>query len=265
MDITQSLNQAINSFNINVDGVQFWAPYLRNDNYTQDPSVPRGLGKSTAAEITESAKYIKSIFPDADAETVRHKLIDGSLPDPSYNYKAIECSGFVYHVMETVYQEILGKHLMDDLSVPKSHVLNGAYNLEEWKAAYALSPAEAELLPEDVPMKWVVENFKRKPVNLCRVAGLVSDYSSIKVESDDLKIGDLIHMNTAGDPIPHSAIISEISENDVSIAHSSRRDPSDIGGVSIEILPLADGLPDTTKMNTPHDFIAVRRLRSLNR
>lgn len=263
MQIDETLKAHVYEYRITVGDIEFWAPYLRNDNYTQDPRVPRGLGKSTPEEIAESARYIKELFPDADGEEIRRKLIDGSLPDKDRNYKAIECSGFVFHVMDRTYRDILAKSLVSDLSVPKSHVLNGARNLEEWRQAYDLSDEEADRLPEDVPMDWVVTHFKRQPQNLCRVAGLVSDYSSIAVGSSELRPGDLIHMGLPDDPIPHVVIVLETADDSIVIAHSGRRDPADIGGVSIETLPRSQTGIDASAMRVPHVVIGYRRLKSL--
>jgi len=238
MNLETILQNAVGAFHIKVGDISFWAPYLRNDNFTQDPSVPRGLGKSSPAEILAASEYIVALFPDVDGEAVRQKLIDGSLPEKEFNYKGVDCSGFAYYVMDQVYREFLGKNLVDDLSVPKSHVLNGAYNLDDWKAAHALSAEEAEELPEDVPMSWVVDTFQRNPVNLCRVAGLVSDYSAVAVRPDTLRVGDLLHVITPGETIPHVLIALKVENDKITVAHSGRRDPNDIGGVAIEVILL---------------------------
>lgn len=265
MQLDEVLRQAVNAFHITVDGESFWAPYLRNDNFTQDASVPRGLGKASADEIKVSAEYIKSLFPTADGEMIRQKLVDGSLPEKHYNYKGIDCSGFTYFVMDQVYKELLGTDLMDDLSVPKSHVLNGAYNLDEWKAAYTLSKDQAEELPEDVPMRWVVETFHRNPVNLCRVAGLASDYSSVKIDPLDSIVGDLVHMIAAGQDVPHIGIILERRPESVLIIHSGRENSIEIGGVETEEVALSATGIVTSNMKSPRDFLGVRRLRSLTK
>lgn len=258
------MKNAVESYHITAsNSARFWAPYLRNDNYTQDPTVPRGLGKASAEEIKQAAEYIVSVLPSADAETIRQKLVDGSLQKKDMNYKGVDCSGFVYHVMNKVYQEVLGKELMDDLSVPKDHVLNGALNLDEWKAAYELSEDEAVSLPHDVPMRWVVETFKRKPVNLCRVAGLTSDYSSHPIKVSDMRVGDLIDLIQDGSTTPHVAIVMEIQNGSAQMAHSGRRDQDDIGGVSIETVAILNDSLDTESLGVPRKFKEIRRLRSL--
>lgn len=266
MNIEEALRDAVWSYQLRTsNGAVFWAPYIRNDDFSENPNVPRGLGKSTPEEILESAERIIARFPEADGDEIRQKLIDGSLPEHEnqYNYKGIDCSGFVYHVMNKVYGDVLHRELMDDLSVPKDHVLNGAWNLEEWKSAHSLSQQEADRLPEDVPMRWVVETFRRHPQNLCRVRGLVSDYSSTKVEPTDMRVGDLIHVDNEGDPIPHVCIVYELNDTHAMLAHSTRK-AGTIGGVVIDKLPrAADGTPDTMAAEHPHRFIAVRRLKSL--
>ncbi len=266
MDIKQALHDAVWSYQLRTStGVTFWPPYIRNDITKQDPDAPRGLGKSTPEEILESAEKIVARFPEADAEEIRKKLIDGSLPEHerAYNYRGVDCSGFTYHVMNRVYNEVLHKELVDELSVPKDDVLNGARNLDEWKAAHPLSQQEADRLPQDIPMRWVVETFKRKPQNLCRVRGLVSDFSSVHVDPKDMRIGDLVHVDNEGDPVPHVCIVYDVNQNEVQLAHSTRK-TGVIGGVIIDRLPRDEnGVPDTMASEFPHRFLSVRRLKSL--
>ena len=265
MNLKQSLDKHINEFHIRLsNGLEFWAPYIRNDNHSEmGKNSPHGVGKSSPEDISGAAEYIISLFPDIDAESLRRKLIDGSLPEKNYNHKGIECSGFVYHVMDRTYRDCLNKELVDDLSVPKSHVLNGGLKFNEWKAAHQLTQEEIEEMPEDVPMRWVVDTFKRKPQNLCRVPGLASDYSSILVDPVDVRIGDLVHMQIAGESIPHITIITEISSDSMTMAHSARLNPEDAGGVSLETVPVIEGLADLSKLRTPRQFLGYRRLKSL--
>ncbi|MEK7471827.1 MAG: hypothetical protein AAB624_01130 [Patescibacteria group bacterium] len=254
----------VNRFHVKLaNGVSFWAPYLANHyNHSQDPNIPRGLGKASSDEIEKSANYIVSLFPNASSEEIRQKLIDGSLAQKEFNYKGVDCSGFAYHVMHALYQKVLGKELMDDLSVPKDDVLNGAQKFEEWKSAYLLSNQEAEELQDDVPMRWVVETFKRKPVNLCRAAGLMSDFSSIEVPVSSMQIGDLVDLFSREGYGPHLAIVCSLDDGVVSLAHSGRKDPSDTGGVLIEEVPFDKLKIDTSKLQVPRDFRAIRRLKS---
>jgi hypothetical protein len=261
---TNLLINEINKFHFELaGGKSFWAPYLANFNNTQDPNVPRGLGKASPEEIKKSVDYIVGLFPDATAEEIKQKLVDGSLPEKEFNYKGIDCSGFVYYVMSAVYQKVLGKELIDDLSVPKDNVLNGAFNFDEWKDAYTLSEKEADELPEDVPVRWVVETFKRKPVNLCRVAGLVSDFSSRPVCTSEMKLGDLVDLAGSGDYKFHVAIVCNIEGNIVTIVHSTRDNVDDPGGIRFEKLPFDSEKILTENMHYPCGFNGVRRLKSL--
>lgn len=264
MDIQNSLEKAIQAFYITAqNGVSFWAPYLRNDNHSQDPNVPRGLGKASPEEIKRAADYITTHSPDATSEEIRQKLVDGKLPENDLNYKGIDCSGFIYFVMDKVYKSALNKELLDDLSVSKEQVLNGAFKFEEWMAVYKLNQAEADALPEDVPVRWVVETFKRKAVNLCPVAGLMSDYSSINVPVGSVKIGDLVNMAGHTEHKAHAALVCKIGENTIDVAHSNRKNPSEVGGVLVETLRYDNDKIWTEEMSTPHDFLGIRRLKSL--
>jgi hypothetical protein len=165
--------------------------------------------------------------------------------------------------MNAVYEKVLGKELMDDLSVPKDNVLNGAFNFDEWKAAYTLSEKEADELPEDVPLRWVVETFKRKPVNLCRVAGLISDFSSRPVRVSKMRPGDLVDLAGNGEYKFHVAIVCNVKDNEVTIVHSTRNDENDLGGIIFENLTFEGENIHTQNMKNPCGFNAVRRLKSL--
>lgn len=259
MDLQTAINQAVEMFHIKLsNGLEFWAPYLRNDNFTQNSNVPRGLGKSSADDIRAAGEYIISQFPDIDSQGLRQKLIDGSLADQTYNYKGIDCSGFAYYVYEDVYQKLLHKSVIDDLSLPKSHVLNGAFNLDEWKAAYQMSRQEADALPDDVPLRWVVDTFHRRPASLCRVSGLLSDFASVAIEIDAMRVGDMVDLKPF-DYAYHVAIITNIDGHKVSIAHSGGG-----SGVVIETIDYnAEGLL-TEQMLVPRSYGGIRRLKSLN-
>lgn len=254
----------INKYHITLsNGLKFWSPYLRNSNYTQDNSVPRGMGKSSPDEIRASAEYILGLFPDVDTETLRKKLIDGSLPDRLMNYKGVDCSGFIYNVYDELFQKLFNISLVSILGVPKDQVLNGALNYVEWKAAYELSELEAKQLPEHVPMKWVVEKFKRKPASLCNVASLVSPYSSNRITSiKDIAVGDLVHMTIPSDNVAHIAAIVKYSDNSVELAHSNRSFLGDIGGVELETVPKTS-IIETMKLVTPREFLGIYRLKGL--
>lgn len=261
---TTILMGEINKFRFEVpNGESFWAPYLVNFNNSSDLNVIRGLGKSSPDEIKKSVDYIVLLFTNASCNEIRRKLVDGSLPDKEYNYKGIDCSGFVYYVMNGVYKKVLSKELMDDLSIPKDNVLNGAYKFDDWKKVHTLTDSEAEALPEDVSIRWVVETFKRNPVNLCRVAGLLSDFSSIAVSTASMQVGDLVDLVSTEGYGPHVAIICSLSDGVVSLAHSGRKNPSDVGGVLIEEVPFNEQGIDTSKLQVPRDFHAVRRLKAL--
>ena len=258
------IDTQIQRFHITLSsGLSFWAPYLRNDNRSEVGNlVPRGLGKSSSDEIRQSAEYIVRLFPNISSEELRNKLIDGSLPEHSMNYKGVDCSGFVFYVMDQLYRDLFSRPLASELFVPKANVLNGAFNFLEWQSAYMLSEKEASSLPENVPMEWVVNTFKRRAVNLCNVASIVSDSSSDLIDLKQCRPSDLLHITIKDDPTPHIAIITDIGEHSLTVAHSSRRDPGHVGGVLIEAIPLSNGKIVTMKQQAPREF-GIRRLKSL--
>jgi hypothetical protein len=263
-ELSTLIDSQIQRFHITLsNGLNFWAPYLRNDNHAEVGSlVPRGLGKSSSDEIRQSAEYVIGLFPDINSEELRRKLIDGSLPELSMNYKGIDCSGFVFYVMDQLYKDLFSRPLASDLYVPKANVLNGAFNFLEWQNAYKLSEEEASSLAEYVPMEWVVNTFHRKAVNLCNVASIASDYSSDLIDINQCRPSDLLHIKIKDDPIPHIAIITDVDERTITVAHSSRKDISNIGGVLIETITHTNGRIDPMTFTGPGEF-SVRRLKSL--
>lgn len=256
---------AINHFKLtNKGGLELWAPYIRNDNFTQDNNVPRGLGKSYPSEIQRSIDYIYSKYPDLDEESIRIKLINGSLPDQLMNYKGIDCSGFVYIIYEELYRSIHSSRFSDCLYMPKSQVLNGAFNFLEWKQNYDLSTEEADNLPELVQVSWVVDKFGRHPINLCNVATLTSDMTSVGVDLENARIGDIIHMVSADNGMAHISVITDISTEHIEIVHSTRHHPGQAGGITTDILPITDGIIGLDNMKIAHKIMSLRRLVGLN-
>lgn len=263
-DITSALENSINKFYIRAtNGTSFWAPYLRNDMFSQSTAIPHGLGKSYPADIEKAANYIVAGDPTADTQTIRQRLTDGSLGNPDYNYKAIDCSGFAYIVYEELFAKLLDRRLSDYLFVPKDQVLNGAMNYTDWQNAYRLTAAEAEALPDHVPLTWVVDTFKRKPINLCNVNAFVLEETSAEVLIGELKVGDLLHLKTVDDDRNHIAVVISRESDRVQIAHSSRLDQNDIGGVATEWLPIIEYKLDTSKMSNPHKLVSARRFKAL--
>lgn len=256
--------EEVNKFHIRLsNGLEFWAPYEINRVTVQDNNAPRGLGKASPDEIRQAAERIIELFPESTAEDVRRKLIDGSLPatDPNPNYKAIDCSGFIFYVMNGVFQRVYQKDLTHILSVKKEHILNGA-TFDEWKAVHVLTDEEAQQLPEFVPLRWVVETFHRKPVNMCNITGLMSDYSSEPiVQIADSQPGDLVRMSRDDDPTPHAAIVVQKTDTTISLAHSGRKDPSVPGGVLIEEVPYDQETIHTETMEVPRKFVGIKRLK----
>jgi hypothetical protein len=258
------LRQLVDEFHIKTaNGLIFWAPYIRNDNYTEDGTVPRGLGKSSPESITEAANYVQILYPDIDDFGIKRSLIDGSLPDYSYNYKGVDCSGFLYHILSRYCSTVMGLDLVDYLSVPKANVLNGAQNLTEWRDIHLLTDQEIQTLHDDVPMKWVTETFKRNAANLCSVRSLISDYSSSAVDIESAHAGDIVVMQIPEDPIMHAGIILRSHSDSVEIAHSGRRDIGDTGGVSIERISRGEDRINTEQMIVGRNFLGVRRLRCM--
>jgi len=263
--IQKYLKLYIKEFHIPLNnGLEFWPPYLRNDNHAEvGNTVPRGLGKASPEELRMSAEYILTLFPTITAQEIRNKLIDGSLPEAGMNYKGIDCSGFVFYVMDGLYKKLFSKSLTTDLAVPKAQVLNGAYNFLEWRAAHKLTDIEEFNIPDNVPVDWVVDTFHRKPVNLCGVSSLVSDYSSCAVDVYNCRPSDLLHVKVKNDPIPHLAIVTDVKPYTLTVIHSGRKDPHDSGGILTETIPRTNSTIDTLALTVPREFLGIRRLKSL--
>ncbi len=262
--IKSELDRIIHEFEFATpSGEHFWAPYTANRIFVQSAQAPRGLGKSYPSEIKRSIAYVAVQNPDISAEEMRDALVEGQLDNKDMNYKGVDCSGFVYIVFEQLYDRLFDKKFSDVISLPKADVINGGMNYDEWRDAHAMTQEEADSLPDDVQVSWVAETFNRRPVNLCRVTGLVSDYSSVPVAIDELQIGDLIYMTNELEGIPHVAIVYSIYENKIKIVHSTRKIEDDPGGITFDILPIIDGKLDNTALIRRPEIYGVRRLKGM--
>lgn len=262
IDTNELLEEIFNFRFSTSNGEHFWAPYLRNGDNSENPSLPRGIGKTSWQDIEKSIEYIKTNYPDLSGEEIRKKLVDGSLPIKDMNYKAIDCSGFVFHVFNSIYEKKFGYGLDATLSVEKENVLNGAENFSEWRDKHIISTEEKNSLPNNVPLKWVCDTFGRKAVNLCNVSGMTSTHSSIKITNlDDVHCGDLVRLGTSGSDIPHIAVVLTIAGKKALIAHSERVDNTELGGVTIEEVMLENKKYIECK-NSTRLFGGIYRLRT---
>jgi hypothetical protein len=265
--IKTELDRIIHEFEFATpSGEHFWAPYTANRKFVQDKTVPRGMGKAYPSEIRRAIAYVCLQNPDISAEELRDALVEGNLDDPQMNYRGVDCSGFVYIVFEKLFDRLYGTAFSDILALPKADVVNGGMNYEEWRAAHPMTQEEADALPEDVQVSWVAKTFNRKPVNLCRVSGIVSDFTSQPVALDDIRIGDLIHMTNELEAIPHIAIVYGIYENKIKIVHSTRKIEDDPGGITFDVLLKIDGKLDARALVSPikkPEIFGIRRLRGM--
>jgi hypothetical protein len=262
MDMQKALSKAIDKFKfVDEYGNEFWTPYLINDIYIEDSKALRGLGKSSPEDIIISVNYIKNKFPGISGKEIRLKLIDGSLPEKNKNYKAIDCSGFVFYVMCYFFKDAYGEDLTNIIGMPREAVLNGALNYVDWNKAHKITQEEIDNMPENVPLSWVVETYGRKPANLCNVKALTSDHSSTPVKVADIQVGDLVQMVDISHNMPHIGVVTATGEQ-VEVYHSGRINKDDVGGVRRDYLPFVDGKLDCTKVHSPHMFLEIRRLKS---
>ncbi len=273
--MSQLLRDATNEYRIAFGGEGVWCPYVLNNR----PCLPNpridvlsrpGAGKITAVEFKKAAQYayeqvmIEGVsYSLTVPEAVRTRLVDGSLPDDTYNYTGVDCSGFATQVLQHAFEEN-GRDFFGELRVSYDNVVKG-YAMPGWTPNLDERAVVLERARENggLSAREFTRIFRKhgQPASSVNIARLVSD--AVKVEGD-LQPGDLA-VYTPTDPlvIPHVAIILDTDRNSVNFAHSGRIDPAiERGGVEIFTFP-RKSVFDREFKHGHRGTMAIHRLNAL--
>lgn len=252
------------------NGEKMWPPFVLNGRAALpdlEPLRRPGAGKATPEQCATAADYAYGVIGGRlDTETtmtaeVRRRLADGSLPNDSFNYTGIDCSGFT----ATVLARSLGAYGIDlysKLSVsPKQ--LEAAYRglqkddeknvlLEQAKSSEGLSVRA---------FTRVVRNHD-SPIRSVSAANLA--WNATPIRDQNAQSGDIgLYSPIGTDMFNHVALaLGAGVRSHVSFAESSRIDPRvEIGGVQVFELPIEDAFnPD----HNHHEHGLLMSLRRLN-
>jgi len=163
-------------------------PYFNNKRQKVRGALKALIGKGSPTEIAEEATILalrKHIdLRKADADTIKTFLVDNNL--------GIDCSGFVYHVLDAEMKATSGKGLKKILTFP-----------------YATSPLRKLLT-------------KLRPVENTNVKTLAHEKNATTVSLSGIKAGDFITMigsKKVGNP-DHILLVESVEGNMLTLIHS---------------------------------------------
>lgn len=230
--ITVNLRKHIDRYQLNIDGVKAWTPYWRDELPTlQSPHPLTGpyKGKGSPNQIKD---YLLAHLND---EVERSE--DGIRRFMKQLHLGVDCSGFLYHVLDGLVQDRLGRRLADHLYKPRQALIADFHN-----PVYTHPPnITLELLqgqPEQVSLSTIQEFWGNDPVRLAGVHILCSPAATSSVPSvAALHPADLIEL-TGSDGIPHCLLVVQNDGQTITYAHSGRNQPSEIGGVEYKTIEI---------------------------
>lgn len=215
-----SLRRIVEEYRLEHNGHKFWAPYAINE-----PGVPEGpyRGKGRPDEIkAELAKILRSYKdPLKNGEEVRYLMFRNNL--------GIDCSGFVFYVLDSYLQQASKQPLANYLFAAKAEILE-AFNKESWQQKGALTAEEISSMPEYVPLAQVCERASKDPIQITNVARLCSEQASEKVDPQAVQPGDMVKVN--GKYGDHIWLVIEVTKESV-VTAESKFDPIGPGGIRV--------------------------------
>lgn len=197
---SERLQAIIDEYQLEVNGTHFWAPYWVNiPDYLAGPSLStptpnlRGpyKGKGTPAQLRGAVTRlaVQQTKPPHSPEGYRRLMRRHGL--------GIDCSGFVYYVLNKFIIQTGRGPLKYYLFIPKADVI------ELWEKYHQQNrpnvPTKSQLthLPQLVPMTEFSRLFHKNPIHHTNVARLVQPASVMPVKTAaEIQPGDLIKMTS---------------------------------------------------------------------
>lgn len=185
-------------------------------------------GKGSPSQIQGEASKILGASGQVigSAEQARQLIHDKGL--------GIDCSGFVYHVLDQLLQDQFDTRLASQLFVPKSAILENI-DRESWMKQGKLTDREQDELADFVPMDFVEKRFDKQANHLTNVQRLISPQSSIKVLTNDLRAGDMIYTNNG--VTDHIRLVYGVKNDMISVVES-KYDSESPGGITHTEAPI---------------------------
>src|SRR3989344_3150686 len=260
----ESISVGIDQFKLEVVQAEVFPVYwINTPDYAAGFRAAKATPEEMQAEVDRIVQHCESVDENInvrDAGSARNFLYRNQI--------GLDCSAFVYHLVDRVLLADGRESLQHSLFVPRNSVISAA-SKDSWHDEHELTRSEAAELPEMVPLDWVCDTFKKEPVFQTNVARLCSAESSDGIE--DLRSvvpGDLVYMTKSGKS-KHVAIVTQVDGNEWEVWDSYREDDG-YGGIMPHRVQITDPnavLQDQKWTNfdkSRYDEFSVRRLKALS-
>jgi hypothetical protein len=237
MSHADRIRSLVDSYRLEVDGVAFWVPYWVNNPKLMGNATAPGVrgafkGKGTPGQLVLSLQRVL-------AGGEHHpRTADGYRELMRSRGLGIDCSGFIYHVLDGWLRARGQGSLSSRLVTDREAVLEALRQRPSWQHR-GVSEAEIHSWPHWVPLQLVYQRFHKSPRMLTAVATLVHPQVVEAVAAArDILPGDMIKFTSKqwGD---HIALVVEQRSNELVIAEST--EPADrLGGVTYSRVKITD-------------------------
>jgi hypothetical protein len=243
MSDTEVLKRLVERYQLEVAGVRFWVPYwvnsrelmrLQPDNWIKGPYKGKGTPDQIKAALQRRLRQEPA--PPTTAEGYRRLMRRYGI--------GIDCSGFIYYVLNGYLRHQGRGALRQHLVVPRDELLRAHAAQTSWRRY--VTQAQIEAQPEMVGMAWVAEHFKKDPRMITNVARLVHPQIVHRIrQASQVRPADLIKMTSEefGD---HIGIVVSHEQGVITYAESTEPEGS-LGGVGYNRIMVADPAEDLNR------------------
>jgi hypothetical protein len=216
----------VDRFQLSVGAVRFWVPYWINREAAPYRLNAPYRGKGTPGQLASALARYAQGSGATTAEDWRRLMRQHGL--------GIDCSGFVYYVLDQLLQQRYRQRLASHLMLRRLEVLEALERRPERKIA---TPPES--LPEVMPLGEACALWHKDPVNLTNVQRLV-DPLVVEAVPSLLEVvpGDLIKTWYKGED--HIAVVVEANSRQIVYADSGDRANGGLGGVAYGIINITN-------------------------
>ncbi len=219
------LEQLVGQYQINIGTDEFWPAYWINWNTPPYFLNAPYRGKASPAQLQLCANQYLHTGAYSDPDSARAQLKTAGI--------GIDCSGFVYHILNMYLKNQGLKRLAKYLVVGEEDILA---TVERHPNLFRLPPNTSIL--KQIPLSAFCRLSHKNPVMLTNVARLVSLFSSEKIDlAKDVRPADMIKMTSRyGD---HVAIVTRVKDQEI-VYVASEDDEDGLGGIRYRTIKVTD-------------------------